>query len=366
MSEQAKTYPELKHFFDRARLDKFADDTKAVWPDFNRSRFLAVAAADLDALGVMARMRQVAAAWDATLPDDYARALDILRALAPSVGHGFAAISLSEFVVLRGAAEFDRSMAALRDFTAYGSAEFAVRPFIQADPNRALPLMRAWAEDDSEHVRRLASEGTRPRLPWSFQLKPIQADPSLAWPILDRLKADPSLYVRKSVANHLNDVSKDHAGWLAGRLGGWDQSSQETAWIVRQALRTLVKRGDPRALALVGADGEARVDVAQFAVTPARVALGDRIAISAKVVSTASARQRIVADYAIHYVKSGGKTSRKVFKLKTFDLAPGETVELAISQTVRDFSTRRHFAGWHAVELMLNGAPAASAGFEIA
>ncbi len=365
MTDDTKTYPELKHIFDRARLEKFADDTKAAWPDLDRQRFLDIAMADLDELGIMQRMRQVAAAWDATLPANYGAALDILRAVAPTIQSGFASISLCEFVVLRGPQDFDLSMAALRDFTGYGSAEFAIRPFIQAEPARTLAVMRSWADDDNEHVRRLASEGARPRLPWSFQLKDIQADPSLAWPILDRMKADPSLYVRKSVANHLNDVSKDHPAWLVGQLAGWDQTLPGTAWIVKQALRTLVKAGDPGALALVGVSGKAMCRVESFAVSPAEVVLGDRITISANVVSTATARQKIVADYAIHYVKSGGKTSRKVFKLKTFELAPGETAELSISQTIRNFSTRKHFAGWHRVELMLNGETLGEAGFEV-
>jgi 3-methyladenine DNA glycosylase AlkC len=366
MADETKTYPELKHIFDRARLEKFAGDTKAVWAGFDSERFLAVASNDLDALGIMQRMRQVAQAWDATLPGDYAKALDILRDVAPRIEHGFASISLAEFVVLRGLGDFDRSMDALAFFTRFGSAEFAVRPFILADRNRALTVMRGWADDGNEHVRRLASEGARPRLPWSFQLKELQADPELAWPMLDRLKADPSLYVRKSVANHLNDMSKDHPDWLTARLAHWDQSTPETAWIVKQALRTLVKKGDTQALALVGASGKAEVRVDGLSVAPARVKLGDRITISASVTSAANTLQKIVADYAIHYVKSGGKTSRKVFKLKTFDLAPGETIELAISQAIRDFSTRKHFAGWHRVELMLNGEAAGEGGFEVA
>lgn len=355
----------LKHIFDRARLATFGADTKAIWPAFDQARFIALATDNLDALGIMQRMRQTAQSFAATLPDDYDKALGILEELAPRIQHGFASISLCEFVVLRGRKDFDRSMRALSHFTRYGSAEFAVRHFILDDPERALRIMRGWADDGNEHMRRLASEGTRPRLPWSFQLKALQADPSLAMPILERLKADPSLYVRKSVANHLNDFSKDHPDWLADRLAGWDQSAPETKWIVGQALRTLVKRGDARALALVGASGKAAASIADFSVSPATIRLGDRLIISAAVTSTSDAQQRIVADYAIHYIKAGGKASRKVFKLKTFDLAPGATTGLSISQTVRDFSTRTHHAGRHKVELMLNGEVAAEGGFEL-
>lgn len=355
----------LKHIFDRARLAKFGADAKAIWPAFDQTRFMALATDNLDALGIMQRMRQTAQAFAATLPDDYDKALGILEELAPRIQHGFASISLCEFVVLRGRDDFARSIRALSHFTRYGSAEFAVRHFIQDDPEQALAIMRGWAGDENEHVRRLASEGTRPRLPWSFQLKSLQADPSLAMPILERLKADPSLYVRKSVANHLNDFSKDHPAWLVDRLAGWDQTAAETKWIVGQALRTLVKKGDAGALALVGASGKAEAKISDFSVAPATIRLGDRLTISAAVTSTADAQQRIVADYAIHYVKKDGKISRKVFKLKTFDLSAGATTNLSISQTVRDLSTRTHHAGWHKVELMLNGEVAADSGFDL-
>jgi 3-methyladenine DNA glycosylase AlkC len=355
----------LKEIFDRARMRFLADETHAIWPPFDAERFFALATAGLDDLGIMQRMRLAAEAFHATLPDDDAKALAILDELAPRIRHGFASITLCEFVLLRGDRDVDRSMAALKTFTRYGSAEFAIRPFIERDPQRVLAVMRGWAEDDNEHVRRLASEGARPRLPWSFQLRDIVADPSLTWPILDRLRADPSLYVRKSVANHLNDIGKDHPDWLLEKLAGWPRDDVRTAWIVKHALRTLIKKGDARALALIGASGEAEVSVGAFAVAPASLALGERLTISATLVSTSTKPQRLVVDYAIHYVKKNGAASRKVFKLKAFDLAPGASETLSISQTVRDFTTRTHHPGFHKVELMANGATIAEGGFEL-
>lgn len=365
MPDEQNSY-ELKHIFDVARLQHFARETKAIWPAFDETRFFLAASDSLDNLGIMQRMRQVATSFAETLPSDYAEALNILKQLAPRVQHSFAAISLSEFVVLRGVTDFDLSMDALRYFTRYGSAEFAIRHFLIADMDRTLTVMRGWAEDGNEHLRRLASEGARPRLPWSFQLKSLQADPSLSMPILERLKADTSLYVRKSVANHLNDFSKDHPEWLVGQLGTWDQSTPETAWIVKQAVRTLVKKGEPRALALIGASDTAHARIDEFAVMPVKLHLGDRLAITATVVSTGQTRQKIVADYAIHYVKASGRPSRKVFKLRLLDLALGETASLSISQTIKDFTTRKHHPGWHRVELLLNGRTMAESGFELA
>lgn len=357
--------PALKEIFDRARLNHFASEIASLWPAFDSDKFLALGTSGLDDLGIMQRMRQTAVSLRATLPRDYPAALEVLFALAPRINHGFASITLSEFVALYGLDDFERSMAALHTFTRYGSAEFAIRHFLTRDLIGTLAVMRGWAEDDNEHVRRLASEGSRPRLPWSFQLRPIVADPSLTMPILEALKADPSLYVRKSVANHLNDFSKDHPSWLLDRLQDWPTTVQPTDWIVRHALRTLIKKGEPRALALIGATGKAEVRIDAFTVSPAKIRLGDRITLTVRLASTADRQQRLVVDYAVHYVKKGEKPSRKVFKLKELDLPGRERVDLAIGQVVRDFTTRKHYAGFHRVELMVNGGVLAESGFAL-
>lgn len=364
MAEQAEGAPALKEIFNRERLRHFARETEAVWPDFDQKRFMKLATSGLDELGIMQRMRQTAVSLHETLPEDFRRALPILRDLAPRIGHGFASITLSEFVALYGQKHFDLSLDALKFFTRFGSSEFAVRHFLVADFGRTIAVMRQWADDENEHVRRLASEGSRPRLPWSFQLRNLIADPSPTAPILEALKADPSLYVRKSVANHLNDIGKDHPDRLLERVSGWDLSDKHTAWIARHALRTLIKKGDARALALIGTTGKAEVRVEAFAIEPAKIRLGERITTKARLASTSTAPQRLVIDYAVHYPKKNG-ISRKVFKLKETELPANAGCELAISQTVKDFTTRKHNAGFHRVELMVNGEVLAESGFEL-
>lgn len=356
--------PALKEIFNRERLRHIAREAEAVWPGFDGQRFMKLATAGLDELGIMQRMRQTADSLHETLPADFPRALPILKDLAPRIGHGFASIALSEFVALHGRNHFDLSLDALKFFTRLGSSEFAIRHFLVADFERTIAVMRRWAEDENEHVRRLASEGSRPRLPWSFQLKNLVADPSPTGPILETLKADPSLYVRKSVANHLNDIGKDHPDLLVERVSGWNLDEKHTAWITRHALRTLIKKGDARALALIGTTGKAEIRVEAFAVEPARTRLGERITTRARLASTSKSPQRLVVDYAVHYPKKNG-ISRKVFKLKETELLPGADCVLAISQTIKDFTTRRHYAGFHRVELMVNGETVATSGFEL-
>ena len=359
------SYPALKEIFDRVRLASIADEAGAVSSGFDRDRFMAVATKDLDDLGIMQRMRQTAVALEAALGLPFPRAAGALRELAPRIDHGFAAIALCEYVALYGRDHFDVAMATLHDLTRHGSAEFAVRHFLAADFDRTLAVMRGWTGDTDEHVRRLASEGSRPRLPWSFRLERAIADPSLTFPIPEALRSDPSAYVRKSAANHLNDIGKDHPDWLLDRLAAWPTDAAEVRWVVRHALRMLVKKGDARALRLIGATGAAEVRVEAFTVTPAQLKLGERLRIAARLVSTGPERQRLVVDYAIHYVKKSGATSRKVFKLREADLEPGTAWDASTSQTVRDFTTRSHNAGFHRVELMVNGVVLAASGFEL-
>lgn len=366
MSETADTSaPALKEIFNRERLQHIADQTKAVHAPFDTAAFMALATSDLDALGIMQRMRQVATSLHATLPGDYARNIDIMTALAPRIGHGFASISLPEYVALYGLDDFDLSMQALRHFTRFGSSEFAIRHFLIKDMPRTLSVMETWSRDENEHVRRLASEGCRPRLPWSFQLKELIADPSPVTAILDNMKGDDALYVRKSVANHLNDITKDNPAFVFRLIEDWPKGHKHTDWIVRQALRTLIKKGDATALAHLGAHEEAEIALEGFAVSSESVTLGNSVRISATFASTAKRPQKLVIDYAVHYVKKSGGASPKVFKWKEIALQPGERCTLSIGRAIRDFTTRKHYAGRHEVDLLVNGRTVAQAFFNV-
>ncbi len=347
--------PALKEMFNEARYRKMARDLAAVLPGFNQRRFLQLTLPDLEPLALLQRLRRATEALHATLPADYRKALIVLRGVAPRWGEGFTALVLPDFVGLYGREDFDRSVDALKFFTQFGSSEFAIREFLRLDLHRTLRVMTQWSRDKDEHVRRLASEGCRPRLPWSFKLRELIADPSPAAPILENLRADPSLYVRKSVANHLNDITKDHPEWVLARIDGWDLANKPTAWIAKRALRTLIKRGDRRALAVIGAGERAAIRVDTFSVSPPRIRLGEEVALACRLTSTAHEPQRLVIDYSVHYVKQSGSASAKVFKWKEVTLAPGATLELGKRQRIRDFTTRRHHAGEHGVELMVNG-----------
>ncbi|KQM32163.1 DNA alkylation repair protein [Sphingomonas sp. Leaf10] len=358
--------PLLKDLLGPDAVATIADAGVAASARFDRAAFATAALAGLDTLSIMERVRHIADALHPALPADYPTALDLLRAMAPHLTHAFQVMAITEYVPRHGLSDVDRSLAALADLTRFGSAEFAVRPFLAQDVEGTLRAMQRWSRHENEHVRRLASEGSRPRLPWGSRIAAFRQDPTLAAPILDTLRADPSAYVRKSVANHLNDIGKDRPDWLVAHLSRWPGEDAATSWIVRHALRTLVKQGDPAALALLGADHDAQLAVEHFAVAPAAVALGEAITLDVRLRSTAPVDQHVVVDYRLHYVRPRGKSAAKVFKLKTFDLPASATVALTTRQTIRDFSTRRHHPGRHVVELFVNGHIRAIAAFDLA
>ncbi len=363
MTKELDRPAQLKDWFNAGRIRQIADGLAQVYPAADPEAFIERAGDGLDALTLLERLRRTTEALHAALPPDFAEALPILRRLAPTFRHNFVSLVLPDYVGLYGRQHFDESLAALKFFTPFGSSEFAIREFLRLDQDRTLATMELWSRDQDEHVRRLASEGCRPRLPWSFRLARLVSDPAPVAPILENLRADPSLYVRKSVANHLNDISKDHPAWVIERLRGWDLDHPHTAWIARQALRTLIKRGDRRALALIGAGTPAEAVSTDFRVHPERLQLGEVLVLNLTLSSGSARAQVLEVDYSVHYVKRNGETSPKVFKWKHLTLPPGGQITLSRRQCIRDFSTRKHFAGLHRVEVQVNGERRAAGAF---
>ncbi len=355
---------QLKDWFDEARYRALARLMKPAAPGFDSKRFLAATLEGLEERSLMQRLHQTSLAFDQALAGSFRQKTAVLQEIAPRVSHQFVGIFLSDYVATFGLDDPAFSLKALRCFTRFGSAEFAVRSFLLRDLEGTLRVMRSWAVDSDEHVRRLASEGSRPRLPWGLRLQELVRDPSPTASILDALRDDASLYVRKSVANHLNDITKDHPDWVLARLAGWDiDAAEHRRWIAKHACRTLIKRGHPQALALFGF-GQKPVVEAAISVSPARLELGGVLTLKARLVSQAKRPQRLAVDYVVHYVRAGG-TSAKVFKWAEIDLAPGGVAELVKKQPLRDFTTRRHYPGRHRVELQINGHRLAETRFDL-
>lgn len=354
MPTEPSSPPQLKDWFDAARYRAIAKELADISPKFRSDDFMRSVLDGLEERTLMERVHQCAVAVDAELPGTYQQKVHALQKLAPRIGHEFVTIFLGDFVATFGLDDFDFSMEALRFFTVFGTAEFAVRPFLVADQERALKKLHEWTADPDEKVRRLASEGSRPRLPWGMRLQALVRDPGPTAKILDALKEDDSLFVRRSVANHLNDITKDHEEYVLQRLEAWDLQREHLRWIAKHACRTLIKRGHPRALKLFGFGKKAEV-TAKLSASPSRLELGQRLTLTAALTSTSRQSQRLAIDYVVHYVKASGGSAEKVFKWTEIDLPAYAEIELIKSQVVRDFTTRKHYAGRHRVELQVNG-----------
>lgn len=364
----------LKDGLDRAAIERIAATFATVEPGFDRAAFVGLACDELDRLELKDRVVRIAESLNTVLPRPFPKALAVILKAADSwpardpddAFGGFVAWPMIDFVGLYGVDHPDRSLPALRRLTRLFSAEFAIRPFLVAHRDLTLAHLDRWVEDPDEHVRRLVSEGTRPLLPWGQRLREFRADPSAGLRLLERLKDDPSEYVRRSVANHLNDIARDHPDITLDVCRRWSRDAgPERRRIVRHALRSLLKQGDPRALKLLGFDDGTDVSAEAFSLTPDSVSMGGSIEFALDLRSTGSRPQGLLVDYAIHHRKANGGTTPKVFRLKTLDLAPGATVRLAKRHAFRPITTRRYHAGTHEIEVIVNGRSVARGAFEL-
>lgn len=219
----------LKEMFGLSYYQNLATVFASVYKPFNTKSFFNEVTSNLKSRSLNERMRYTAQMLQLHLPQDYRMALAVLKETIPLLPKGYTALVFPEFVSLFGQQQIAISLEALKYFTQFGSSEFAIRTFLKHDLDRTLRVMYTWSEDENVHVRRLASEGSRPRLPWSFKLDAIIQKPGLTRPILENLRADEELYVRKSVANHLNDQTKDAPTYVIDLIKSWDTSHPHTA-----------------------------------------------------------------------------------------------------------------------------------------
>lgn len=336
----------------------------AVFPRFDEKAFVRSTLAGYDDLELMPRGWKIAHELRRFMPDDYEQAIEILlnsidqyqgRTAAQGMG-GFLFLPHVFFVAEYGLDHFEASMRAQYLLTQRFTAEFSIRRYLERHQEATLARLAEWATDSSEDVRRLVSEGTRPRLPWAPRLRAFQADPRPVLALLERLKDDASLYVRRSVANNLNDIGKDHPAVLVETAQRWlVDATGERRWIVRHALRSAVKRGESGALEVLGFGEAARVAVEKVRITPRRPAIGSAVTLTFEIASRAVRVQRLLVDLRVHYVKANGTTSPKVFKLKALDLAPRGAVPFSKRLSLAQLTTRRHHPGKHVMELIVNG-----------
>ncbi|MDX3853965.1 DNA alkylation repair protein [Streptomyces sp. AK02-01A] len=336
-------------------------------------RSLNDAADALEGLSLRERSDLLADALLKDLPEDYWALDRIFRsALDDELFTGWLIWPVTEASVRAALSDgstttsFDGALDLLADLTPRLTGEFAIRRLLETDLPRALPRVRAWTRHTDAHVRRLASEGTRPHLPWAKKVKAILAAPESTIPILDALYRDSSEYVRRSVANHLNDISRNEPDLVVATAARWlENPDAHTQWVVRHGLRTLVKRAHPGALALQGYLPAPLVTVTGPVLAMTTVAVGEELAFEVTLTNTGAEAAALAVDYLVHHMKANGALRPKVFKLATRTLEPGQSVTIARRHSFKKISTRTYYAGEHAIEIQVNGSVAGRSPFRL-
>ncbi len=346
----------------------------AVYPGLDHAAFVASALDGYDALELTPRARQISDALAEHLPADRERAIEILvESLGPEIGDGgltgmasFLYMPHVFFVGAHGLDCFETSMRAQYELTKRFTAEFSIRAYLERHPERTLDRLREWTHDPSVHVRRLVSEGTRPRLPWAPRLRRFQEDPTPVLELLELLKDNSEEYVRRSVANNLNDISKDHPERVVEVAERWwSRASDDRKRLVRHALRSLVKAGDAGALAVLGYRSDTPVLVEGVRFDPDAASIGGKVRIEVALENPSDERARVLVDLRIHFVKANGSTSPKVFKGAELTLEPGEPATVRKTVSIAQHSTRKHYPGSHGVEVLLNGRAHPGGSFDV-
>lgn len=362
----------FKDWFDSDAAAALGKQISAAHPAFDRQAFVKTACKNLTPLEMNDRVAQFSGAMARYLPEDKDQALRVLTRSLPErlpdtdqVTDGWLQWPVGKFIADYGLPHFETSMTAMIELTQRFSSEFAVRPFLEQRQAETLARLKTLTNHPSPHVRRWCSEGTRPLLPWGKKLHALLDDPSPVWPILEDLKDDPNRYVQKSVANHLNDISKHHPDLVVERCAGWMKTATpQRKWIIRHALRSLIKDGHPGALALRGYPPAKKLQ-ADFTLSPESVKVGSSVALNLQLQNGYTEKQSLLIDYAVTYVRKQPGTGRKVFKWTTRELAPGETVKLGKKHPMKITSVRKLYPGKHRVEALVNGQVLARAEFEL-
>ena len=361
----------LKNMLNPKSVREFALTIQSVYKPFPVDEFLkSTIDKTWDDLELKARGRKITMNLGKYLPQDYKKAIGIINDVLDKSdfvekSDAFFPFCFCDFVEVFGQDKkhWDISMKALEKYTQYSSSEWAVRPFIMNHEKRMMEQMYAWSKHKNEHVRRLSSEGCRPALPWTQALNSFKKDPAPILPILEQLKTDSSLYVRKSVANNLNDISKTHPELVIKLAKKWYGKHEYTDWIVKHACRTLLKQGNRDVLAIFGYDDVDAVNVTDFKLEKKSISIGDDLTFSFTISVKEATKVRL--EYGIDYVKSTGKRNRKIFQISESTLKANEKKGYTKKHSFEDVSTRKHYPGLHSITLIVNGVERGTLDFKV-
>lgn len=359
---------QFREVFNRTSVTLLAERISGVYPEFKLGEFVESAVFAFSELSLSERSMQICDCLKVFLPEDFTAAVNILlKAQSAELVHpelegfdGFTVMPQTVYVSKYGQEHFELSMHALEEMTKRFTSEFAIRYFLIQHPEKTLIQMKKWALDENCHVRRLASEGSRPLLPWAMRLNDFVKDPRPVLEILELMKFSAERLVERSIANNLNDISKHHPDLVTDLLLKW-QKEGVSPWLISHALRTLFKQGNPQALQLCAYNPQAEVIISDFEVLSPEVKFGGNLEFSFKIASKRP--ERLMIDYIVHHMKANGKLSPKVFKLAKKTVCGTESVHKLHS--IRPITTRKYYPGRHLIQIQVNGKVCSEGSFEL-
>jgi 3-methyladenine DNA glycosylase AlkC len=364
----------LKNFYNQTFFDHFITVLQKHLPNLSKDDFLEkVRDSTWEDKELKQRIRHLAIVLHDHLPSNFTDAsqkiVEMARAFRkqPIEGNiGFGYIALADYIEVYGQNHLTDAIATVEEVTQLISCEFAVRPFIEKYPDQMMAQMLVWAGHPSWKVRRLASEGSRPRLPWGIALQKFKKDPTPVFPILEKLKNDPSEDVRRSVANNLNDIAKDHPDKVLNIVQRWKTAeTAEMDKLVKHACRTLLKKAHPETLKWFGFADPKNLKISKLQLSSRKISLGEKLHFSFEIQSQANQAEQLRLEYGIDYVKSNGKLSRKIFQIFEKEIRPDQIEKVKRSQLFANLTTRKHYAGFHYLAIIMNGQEISREKFEL-
>lgn len=340
-------------------------------PGFDESAFMQlIYSPTFESMELKARMKHTAECLHHFMPDSYKAAVVLLQHLVERLkAHGFwqerlEMMFLPNYIEVYGLSDPEASLQAMEVITQYVSCEFAIRPFLNRYFDQTLNQMQAWTTHPQARVRRLASEGCRPRLPWGLSVPVLKQVPTLVLPILEALKNDPDEAVRRSVANNLNDISKDHPELIIEIAGAWKGMSKDTNAIIKHGCRTLLKHGHQSVLGHFGLNSKGLI-VEAFRILNPEVHIGDALKFTFRIHNLEQHEKTVRLEYAIHYRKANGQLSKKVFKISERMYQSGQAENITRNQSFKLITTRKFYSGGHELEVIVNGTVMAKGAFDV-
>ncbi len=361
----------IKDIYSVSFYEKFGQAVAEVHPSFNKQKFIeAIYEGDFVQKEWKERMKHTTVVLHQFMPQNFAEAASLLNKIIENLKRNsftdgnLAFIFFADYIEMYGLDDFETSVKAFVSITQFISCEFAVRPFILKYKERMINEMIKWSLHENHHVRRLASEGSRPRLPWAMAIPFLKKDPTSILPILENLKNDPSEYVRRSVANNLNDIAKDNPQIVLEIASRWKGHSKETDGIIKHGCRTLLKQGHPEILGHYGLEST-NIELSSFEIKTPKVKIGDYLQFHFHLNNKNTEPKTVRLEYAVHYKKAKGHLAKKVFKISEKIYHPNQLTKIERNQSFKLITTRVFHTGIHQLSIIINGTESDVLEFEL-